>query len=72
VSRRDLGYRAIFGVPILVGVLSLIGLVGALLEDGAWDWIGVALLGVSVAVISWALLRRRPGSERFRDRGERG
>ena len=37
MSRRDLGYRAIFGAPLVVGALSLAGLVGALLDDGLWD-----------------------------------
>lgn len=45
MSRKDLGFRAIFGAPIILFALSLIGLIGALLEDGLWDWLGAALLG---------------------------
>lgn len=50
---------AIFGVPIVLAVLSLIGLFGALLGDGAWDGVGAVLLGTAVAAIVWALARAR-------------
>jgi len=50
---------AIFAVPTIVAVLSLIGLVGALLGDGVWDWIGWIGLGACVAVTVWALIARR-------------
>jgi hypothetical protein len=59
MSRKDLGFRAIFGVQIILFVLSLIGLIGALLEDGLWDWLGAALLGTPLLVLAWALIRRR-------------
>jgi len=59
MSRKDLSLWAVFGTPLVVGGLSLTGLIGALLDDGAWDWIGSALLGVCVIVIGWALVRRR-------------
>ena len=55
----DLSLWAIFAIPLVVAVLSLIGLVGALLDDGAWDWVGAALLAVSVTVTVWALATRR-------------
>jgi hypothetical protein len=59
MSRKDLTLRAIFGAPLAVAVLGLVGLVGALLEDGAWDWIGASLLAASLAVAAWALAARR-------------
>lgn len=59
MSRKDLGFRATFGVPIILFALSLIGLIGALLEDGLWDWLGAALLGTPLLVLAWALIRRR-------------
>jgi hypothetical protein len=59
MSRKDLGPRAIFGVPALVFGLSLCGLIGALLEDGLWDWIGAALLGSSLLALAWAIGARR-------------
>lgn len=59
MSRKDLTWRAIFGAPLVIGTLSLIGLVGALLDDGLWDALGAALLAVSLATIAWALATRR-------------
>ena len=50
---------AIFAIPAVVAALSLIGLVGALLGDGVWDWIGWLGLGACVAVTVWALIARR-------------
>jgi hypothetical protein len=55
----DLSLRAIFLIPAVVAVLSLIGLVGALLDEGAWDLLASALLAVPVAVTIWALVARR-------------
>ena len=59
MSRRDLPFRAVFGAPLMVGVLSLAGLVGALLDDGAWDWLGTGLLASGLGTIVWALTTRR-------------
>lgn len=62
MSRRDLGLWLIFRQPLLIGVLCLIGLVGALLGDGLWDGLGAALLagGLALATAAWA--RRRSGT----------
>jgi len=59
MSRKDLGYRAIFGAPLIIGALSLIGLVGALLDDGLWDGLGAGLLAVNLGAVAWALAARR-------------
>lgn len=59
MSRPYLSLWQVFRIPLAVAVLSLFGLVVALLDDGAWDWIGAAALGVSVAVTAWALIARR-------------
>lgn len=59
MSRKDLGPWAIFGTPIIVFALSLVGLIGALLGDGLWDWIGAGLLSTTLLVLAWALIRRR-------------
>ena len=59
MSRRNRGLSAIFGAPAVLAVLSLIGLIGALLADGAWDWIGAGLLATTVLAIPWARFGRR-------------
>lgn len=59
--RRSLPLVAILGVPLLLMMLSLIGLVGALIYNGPWDVIGSALLGVVIGVALWAWVRARVG-----------
>ncbi|MBF5056853.1 hypothetical protein Y5W_02147 [Alcanivorax sp. 521-1] len=49
----------IFAVPILIAVTSLVGLVAALLGDGALDWISWLGLGLPVAAVVWAMRTRR-------------
>lgn len=58
-NRKDLSLWAVFRAPIMLFALSLTGLVGALLEDGAWDAIGSALLASTVVATIWALVRSR-------------
>jgi hypothetical protein len=41
----------VFGQPILWAVASIIGLLAALLGDGAWDALSWVMLGAPVAVI---------------------
>lgn len=57
--RRSLPLVAILGLPFGLMVLSLIGLVGALIYDGAWDDTGSALLAVTIGVAFWAWVRAR-------------
>ena len=50
----------IWGVPLLLAVLTAIGLVAALLADGVWDLVSAVTLGAPVAVGAWYSLRRAP------------
>ena len=50
----------IWGVPVLLAILTTIGLVSALLGDGVWDLVSAVALGAPVAVGSWYSLRRLP------------
>lgn len=59
MTKARLSLAAIFGMPVVLAVLSLIGLFGALLGDGVWDGVGSILLGTAVAAIVWALARAR-------------
>jgi hypothetical protein len=52
----------IWAMPILLAVLTTIGLVAALLGDGAWDLVSAVTLGAPVAVGAWYSLRRRPAA----------
>ena len=68
MSRKDQSLGAIFAAPLLLAALSLTGLIGALLADGAWDWIGAALLAAPVAAILWTRLRRSSSERPRRER----
>ena len=57
---RTRRFMIVFAVPALIAAASLIGLVGALLDDGAWDVVGWIGLGIPVAVLVWARLARLP------------
>ena len=56
---RDLTLWAIFRAPIVLFALSLIGLVGALLQDGVWDRAFAALLASPILATGWAVVRSR-------------
>lgn len=60
--RRTL--KEIFGVPLLLGVVSTAGLVIALVGDDLYDAAGWALLGVPVVVALWHLMRPDTGRSR--------
>src|SRR3546814_7078916 len=49
----------VFAAPLIMGVLSLIGLVSALAGDGPADWLSWATLAVPVGALTWAMRRRR-------------
>ena len=53
-------FIAVWGVPLLLGILTALGLVSALLGDGIWDTVSALALGVPVLVGAWFALRRRP------------
>jgi hypothetical protein len=46
-------FRHTWGMPIVLGVLTLSGLVVGLLGDGVWDTVAVAALAVPVLVGCW-------------------
>lgn len=64
--KRDQSLRTIFRWPLILGVLSLIGLVGALLTDGVWDWIFAALIATCVVAVIWARAAAGPDNSRAR------
>ena len=49
----------IWAMPVLLAILTTIGLVAALLGDGVWDLVSAVTLGSPVAVGAWYSLRRR-------------
>jgi hypothetical protein len=58
MTAREAGsLRRIFGIPLVLGVLSLVGLVAALLGDGVWDAVSWVALGTPLVVSVWAVMR---------------
>ena len=53
------GWKQVFGIPILLGVLSAIGLISALLGDDIWNALSWLALGVPCAIIVWYWFARR-------------
>lgn len=47
----------LWGMPILLGLLSGIGLIAALLEDGLWDALSWLTLGIPSVLMIWYWLR---------------
>ncbi|RZA28132.1 MAG: hypothetical protein EOP92_40230 [Lysobacteraceae bacterium] len=50
----------IWAMPVLLAVLTLVGLLAALFGDGVWDFVSSVTLGAPVAVGAWFALRRTP------------
>lgn len=54
--------RQIFAAPLVIGVLSTIGLISALVGDGLWDglsWLSLAVpCLLFVGYIAWPHMRR--------------
>lgn len=56
-------FGPIWTAPIVLGVLTVIGLVSALLGDGVWDAVSALALGAVAAVGGWyGLLRPKARS----------
>lgn len=53
----------VWSIPILLAILTTVGLVSALLGDGVWDLVSALTLAVPVAVGAWYSLRRAPAKQ---------
>jgi len=52
-------FLRLWGVPLLLGIFTTIGLVAALLGDGLWDIVSGVALGVPVLLGIWHSLRKQ-------------
>jgi hypothetical protein len=50
-------FRHLWGMPLLLGALTVSGLVVGLLEDGMWDVVAAAALALPVLVGAWYAFR---------------
>jgi hypothetical protein len=55
----------IWGMPIVIGMLSGIGLLSALLGDGMWDALSWLALTAPLVVTIWCVVRSLPRGRRF-------
>jgi hypothetical protein len=55
-SHRTL--RQIFALPIMIGILSTVGLLAALVGDGWWDGLSWASLSLPVLLYFFFMIRR--------------
>jgi hypothetical protein len=56
----------VFGKPILLALISMAGLVTALVGDGVWDVVSWITLGFIVAVTLWYVWFAKPESRKRR------
>ena len=60
LPHQKLSLGRVLGVPLILAVASLVGLISALVGDGLWDVLSWLTLGAVVAVIGRYWLRWRP------------
>ncbi|RMB55865.1 hypothetical protein C8J44_1130 [Sphingomonas sp. PP-CE-3A-406] len=56
----------VFGVPILLGIATLLGLGAGLIGDGGWDVAAGLLLAAPLAITGWYWTRTAPTNRRNR------
>jgi hypothetical protein len=52
-------FMRMWAAPIILAILTLVGLISALVGDGVWDLVSAFALGVPVMLCLWFGLRRR-------------
>ncbi|CAB3864503.1 hypothetical protein [Achromobacter anxifer] len=52
MSKTTRGFMFVWGAPLLLGVLSVFGLMAALLGTGAWHWASWTALAILLGVIA--------------------
>lgn len=51
----------IFIIPLVLGVLSTVGLISALVGDGVWDGVSWITLGIPILLCAYFFLKPRRG-----------
>ena len=58
VKKQQGRFKKVWGAPIVLGVLSLAGLIAALVGDGLLDALSYLSLAVPLAVMVWYIVQR--------------
>jgi hypothetical protein len=56
--------RGVYRIPLLLGFITIIGLLSALLGDGVWDGFSWLLLAIPLLLLGF-IVRRPPTLDRF-------
>lgn len=64
--RMQQPFGPIWTAPIVLGVLTIVGLISALVGDGVWDALSAVTLGAVVVVGGYHSLRRPKVSQKRR------
>ena len=57
-SRASGNWLSVYGSPLVIGMLSLAGLLMALLFEGAARYFSWIALGTPIAITAWVFIRR--------------
>lgn len=60
-SRPSGNWRAVYGGPLLIGVLSVAGLLTALSSEGPGRYFSWIAVGTPIAVTAWFFVLRKRG-----------
>jgi hypothetical protein len=60
-SRSSVNWWTVYGGPLLLGVLSIAGLLSALLSEGPGRYFSWLALGAPVVLTAWFFARRKRG-----------
>jgi hypothetical protein len=52
-------FAHVFRTPLLLGALTTIGLISALVADGIWDAVSWVGLGAPVVLVGYLIMRQR-------------
>ena len=50
-------FRKVYGAALAIAVITIYGLISALLGDGVWDVLSWVALAIPLAVIAWKCCR---------------
>ncbi|TZF84101.1 hypothetical protein FW774_11720 [Pedobacter sp. BS3] len=52
-------FLKVWGIPVILAILSIFGLLSALIGDNFWDVLSWVTLGIPVAVMAWFLIKKK-------------
>lgn len=53
--------RTVYRIPLVLSIITIVGLLSALLGDGIWDALSWVLLAIPMFLLSFFLVRSKKG-----------